>query len=65
MNLQLDPLASASEGESTHPKLTPYRLAFFLSTGGLGITKAILVWNGATASSTTVEWVTGVVAALM
>lgn len=49
----------------THPKITPFRLAFFLITGALGIAKAILVSKGLTASSTTVEWVTGVVVALM
>lgn len=49
----------------THPKITPFRLAFILTTAGLGISKAILVSNGKTASSTTVEWITGVVVAIM
>ncbi|KAF5329620.1 hypothetical protein D9619_009242 [Psilocybe cf. subviscida] len=48
----------------THPKLTPFRLAFILTTGGLGIAKAVLVSKGRTAISTTVEWITGVFVAL-
>ncbi|KAF5309190.1 hypothetical protein D9619_012835 [Psilocybe cf. subviscida] len=49
---------------SWHPKVTPYRLAFILTTGGLGIAKAVLISGGRAASSTTIEWVAGVVVAL-
>lgn len=48
-----------------YPNLTLYRLVFFVTTGGLGITKAVLVSKNEAASSTTVEWVAGVVVALM
>lgn len=47
------------------PKVTPFHLTFMLTIGGLGITKAALVSRGDTASSITVEWITGVVLALM
>ncbi|KAF5309143.1 hypothetical protein D9619_012841 [Psilocybe cf. subviscida] len=50
---------------SWYPRMTPYRLAFFATTGGLGITKAVLVSKNETVSSITVEWITGVVMALV
>lgn len=47
------------------PKITPYRVAFILTTAGLGIAKAVLVSRDETASSITVEWITGVAVALV
>lgn len=47
------------------PKITPFHLIFILTNGGLGILKTVLVSKGKTVSSTTVEWITGVVVALM
>jgi hypothetical protein len=64
--LHVNSTAAVSDSRPwTHPKITPFRLAFMFTTGGLGIAKAALVSNGKTASSTTVEWITGVVVALM
>ncbi|KAF5317778.1 hypothetical protein D9619_012526 [Psilocybe cf. subviscida] len=47
-----------------HPRITPFRLAFVLSTTTLGIAKAVFVSKGDSIGSTTVEWVAGVVLAL-
>lgn len=63
--IPIHPITSASEGTQTHPRLTPYRIAFILTTAGLGTIKAVLVSKNDTISSTTVEWITGVVVALM
>lgn len=47
-----------------HPRVTPFRLTSVLLTTTLGIAKAILVSEGDTVGSTTVEWVAGVLLAL-
>lgn len=47
------------------PKVTPFHLIFIFTNGGLGVAKAVLVSKGKTASSITVEWITGVVVALV
>lgn len=49
----------------THPKITPFHLTFFITTGGLGIAKAVLVSENDIASSITFEWIAGVVVALV
>lgn len=48
-----------------HPPITPFRLAFIFTTLGFGIAKAVLVSTGDSTSSTTIDWVAGVLIALM
>lgn len=48
-----------------YPRVTPYRLVVMLTTAGLGIAKAVVVSRNQTVSSITIEWITGVVVALL
>lgn len=47
-----------------HPRVTPFRLMFVISTTTIGIAKAILVSKGNAIGSTTAEWIGGVILAL-
>ncbi|KAJ6625752.1 hypothetical protein B0H10DRAFT_588698 [Mycena sp. CBHHK59/15] len=49
----------------SHPRLTGYRILFFISTGGFGTIKAVLSYNGHTTVPTTLDWVYGVVVVYM
>ncbi|KDR80050.1 hypothetical protein GALMADRAFT_242266 [Galerina marginata CBS 339.88] len=48
-----------------HPKITPYRLTFLLTTIALGTTKAIATYHGQSVMSTTMEWISGVIVSLI
>ncbi|KAJ7497710.1 hypothetical protein FB451DRAFT_1017304 [Mycena latifolia] len=45
----------------THPRLTGYRILFFLLTAGFGAVKAFSSYRGQTTAPTTLDWVYGVV----
>ncbi|TFK31592.1 hypothetical protein BDQ12DRAFT_716910 [Crucibulum laeve] len=46
---------------SWHPKLTPYRLSFILTTASFGTVKAICTHYNQDVASITLEWISGVV----
>ena len=52
--------------EGWHPKITPYRLLVTALTIGLGTAKAVAsTSDGGSATSVTIEWVTGIVMLLL
>ncbi|KDR84522.1 hypothetical protein GALMADRAFT_133798 [Galerina marginata CBS 339.88] len=50
---------------SWHPKITPYRLLTLTTTVGFGTWKTVSTQEGSTTTSTTIEWVTGTLLALL
>ncbi|KAJ7141345.1 hypothetical protein C8R44DRAFT_763235 [Mycena epipterygia] len=55
------PFTRARRPIRAHPRLTGYRILFFLLTAGFGAIKAFFSYKGQTTSPTTLDWVYGVV----
>ncbi|KAJ7282828.1 hypothetical protein C8J57DRAFT_1122747 [Mycena rebaudengoi] len=45
----------------SHPRVTGYRIVFFILTGGFGSLKAFFAYRGESTTPTTLDWVYGVV----
>ncbi|KAJ6494972.1 hypothetical protein DFH09DRAFT_1002534 [Mycena vulgaris] len=45
----------------SHPRLTGYRILFFVFTAGFGAVKALFSYHGQTVAPTTLDWMYGVV----
>ncbi|KDR79350.1 hypothetical protein GALMADRAFT_137197 [Galerina marginata CBS 339.88] len=73
IDIELQPLSIGNDLDPTpgrqsrpwHPKITPYRLAFISTTLVLGTTKAVLTQQGRTIAPITLEWISGVLLALV